>query len=297
MTNQPLVLSDEFAATDEHGTLYSASLQIVLFAAQPLPELAKGALACYRLFMQRFGKDVERYHATNMKQARAFSAKYADVFPTLCQEKGISLPRYKIFRGKEKPDHYLPPVFQTAAYHEFSALQLHLPPAIAEDQKGLLDLVSKLAAAFPFRCGYAGYSLCWDDQSANRSVLVPPKIAPLHKRYPGFAWGIPRVLADHPLPPVNWLTLLGPEVVEKLGGVSKVSKDLKDKEISVSPMGAGVGIRAGEAPQIGDRNRGDDLPLYRKIGTYLKNYRGKEYLELKGLDADESEAWLARFDA
>jgi hypothetical protein len=297
MTGRPNALVDKFTETDEYGTLYSASLQIALLANRPLQELGDGAAACYRLFMTRFGKDVERYSAGSMRKARAFSAKYADVFPTLCHEKDISLPWYKIFRGKEKLLDYLPPVFQTSAYHEFSALQLHLPPTVADDLDDLLSLVSKLAEAFPFRCGYVGYSLCWNDQSADRTPMVPPLIAPLHKRYPGFAWGVARLLADHPLPPVNWLTLLGPEVVEKLGGITRVRKDLKDKAISVEPMGAGICIRAGDAPEIGDRNRGDDLPLYRKVGTYLKDYRGKEYLELDGLEIDESEAWLARFDS
>jgi Protein of unknown function (DUF3396) len=296
MTGRPKPMLDKFKETDEWGTLYSASLQIALFANRPLPELAAGAIACYRLFMARFGKEVERYSALSMRQPRAFSAKYADVFPTLCQEQGVSLPRYKIFRGKEKLD-YLPPVFQTSAYHEFSALQLHLPPTVADNLDDLLSLVSNLAEAFPFRCGYVGYSLCWDDQSADRNPVVPPLIAPLHKRYPGFAWGVARLLADHPLPPVNWLTLLGPEVVDKLGGLARVRKDLEDRAISVEPMGAGICIRAGDAPEIGDRNRGDDLPLYHKVGRYLRDYRGKEYLQLKGFDVDESEAWLARFDS
>jgi hypothetical protein len=297
MIPKPEALLEKFTETDEYGTLYSASLQIALFANQPLQELAAGATACYRLFMDRFGVDVERYHTGSMRQVRAFSAKYADVFPTLCQEKGVSLPRYKIFRGKQKLLDYIPPVFQTSAYHEFSALQLHLPPKVADAPNDLLGFVSKLAEAFPFRCGYVGYSLCWDDQSADRGPVVPRLIGPLHKRYPGFALGNPRLIADHPLPPVNWLTLLGPEVVERLGEIARVRKDLKDRAISVEPRGAGICIRAGEAPQLGDRNRGDDLPLYRKVGTYLKDHRGREYVELDGLDANESEAWLARFDS
>jgi hypothetical protein len=297
MTNRAI---DKFTASDQHGTLYSASFQIALFAARPLPELAEGARACHRIFVERFGKDVERYHASNMRTARGVSAKNANVFPTLCEDSnvytGISLPRYKIFRGKQKED-YRPPVFQTAAYHEFSALQLHLPPAWAEHPNDALGLVATLAEAFPFRCGYAGYSLCWNDQSVNRSMLVPPKIAPLHKRHPGFAWGIPRILADHPIPPVNWLTLLGPDVVEKLGGIARVRSELKDKEITVSQISAGIGIRAGFVPQLGDRDHDDDLPVYRKVGTYLKDVRANNYLELDGLEISESMAWLARFDS
>jgi hypothetical protein len=296
MAKEPKAQLETFAAADKYGTLYSASLQIVLYASRPLEEIGEGAVSCYRLFMARFGDDVDRYHAGSMRRPRAFSEKYADVFPTLCQDKGVSLPRYKVFRGKDNLLDFLPPLFQTSAYHEFSALQLHLPFKVAEDRKELVNFVTELAEAFPFRCGTVGYSLCWDDGSADRGPVVPNLIAPFYKRYPGFAWGTPREIADHPLPPVNWLTLLGAEVTEKLGGIKQVRKDLKDDAISVQPMGAGICIRAGEAPQLGDRNRGDDLPLYRKVGSYLKDHRGNEYIEFDGFDADGSEAWLARFD-
>ncbi|HEY6556219.1 MAG TPA: type VI immunity family protein [Polyangiaceae bacterium] len=218
------------------------------------------------------------------------------MFPTLCQARGLSLPEYKIFRRKGDTHDFLPPVFHTTAYHEFSVLELDLPPDVAEDPNELVNWVTELAEAFPFRCGTVGYSLCWNDGSADRVPVVPNLVAPFYKRYPGFAWATPGEIADHPLPPVNWLTLLGPEVTEKLGGIEQVRKDLKDDAISVQPMGSGLCIRAGEAPQLGDRNRGDDLPLYRKVGSYLKPYRGNEYIEFDGFDAHGSEAWLARFD-
>ena len=287
---------DKFNDADEYGAVYSASLQIVLYTNQRLPELAEGVSTCYRLFLDRFGDDVDRYSARSMRQARAFSAKYADVFPTLCQEQGEGLPRFAAFHGKQKLD-YRPPVFQTWQYDGFSWLQLHLPPDSAKDRDGVLHWVSTLADAFPFRCGTVGFSLCWYEDAAARDAIVPKLIAPLYKRYPGFALGTPGDISDHPLPPVNWLTLLGPELVEKLGGVRQVSSDLGDDVISVTPMGAGICIRAGEAPQIGDRNRGDDVPAYRKVGAYLKDYRGDEYLDLPGFeDDDDTAAWLARFD-
>jgi hypothetical protein len=39
------------------------------------------------------------------------------------------------------------------------------------------------------------------------------------------------------------------------------------------------------------------VPLYRKVGSYLKDYRGDQEIELDGLTLKESEAWLARFDS
>jgi hypothetical protein len=287
---------EKFTQRDEDGTMYTVSLQIVLYANKPLAEIAEGATACYRLFLDRFGDSLNWYLARSMRKARRFSEKYIEIFPTLCRESGTGLPLYRVFNGSGLQD-YLPPVFATGAYGAFSWLQVHLPPSLANDWKELLTLLTTMARPFPFRCGIVGLSLCWNDMSVDRDIQVPKLIGALLKRYPGFNLGTPRELCDQDLPPVNWLTLIGPELLGKLGGVDAVRQALADDAISVIPLGPGACIRAGEAPQLGDLNRGDNLPVYRKVGAYLKEYRGHQEIELDGLNEEESEAWLARFDS
>jgi len=267
-----------------------------LYANKALPDLADGATAVYRLFIQKFGGSVNSYHARSMRTARRFSAKYAEIFPTLCEEPGLSLPAYQVFSGSGLQD-YLPPLFATGYHSTFSWLQLHLPTALADDPDAVLSLVAMLAERFPYRCGHVGFSLCWNNLSVARDIEVPALIGPLLKRYPGFSLGTPNELCDQDVPPVNWLTLLGPELLQKLDGLGGVRQALADDAISVTQLGAGVCIRAGETPQLGDVNRKEDLPLYRKVGSYLKDFRGQQEIELDGLDEDESEAWLARFDS
>jgi hypothetical protein len=288
---------DKFTRRDEDGTLYTASLQIVLYAKKPLPELATGAIACYRLFVKKFGGSLYWYLAENMRKGRRFSEKYVEVFPTLCQEPEVCLPRYRLVSGTGLQD-CVPPVFGTGGFADFSWLQVHLPPTIGHDWKELLTLLTAMAEPFPFRYGTVGLSLCWDDTSVARDMQVPNSIGALLKRYPGFNLGTPREITDQDMPPVNWVTLLGPELLKKLGGITKVRKAFaEDKEISVAPLGDGAFIRAGESPQLGDRNRGDDLPLYRKVGRYLKDFRGDQEIELNGFSEEASEKWLARFDS
>ena len=104
-------------------------------------------------------------------------------------------------------------------------------------------------------------------------------------------------ICDQGLPPVNWVTLLGPELQQKLGGFAPVQQAFADEPaIAVAALGQGVVVRAGETPQLGDRNRRDDVPLYRRVGAYLKAFRGDQEIELDGLTLEESEKWLARFD-
>jgi hypothetical protein len=296
MTRVQQSLLDGFVQRDSHGVMYMASLQIVLYANKPLPDLAEGATAAYRLFIQKFGGSVKWYHARSMRAVRKFSQKYAEVFPTLCEEPGLSLPAYQLFNGSGLHD-FVPPLFATGYYSAFSWLQLHLPTALADDPDAVLGLVAMLAERFPYRCGHVGFSLCWNDISVTRDIEVPALIGPLLKRYPGFSLGTPGRICDQDLPPVNWLTLIGPELLQKLDGMGGVRKALADDAIPVTRMGAGVCIRAGETPQLGDINRKEDLPLYRKVGSYLKDLRGQQEVELYGLDEDESEAWLGRFDS
>lgn len=277
--------------------MFTPSLQIVLYADKPLAELAEGAIACHELFLEAFGTSAKLYLARSMRKARRFSAKYREIFPTLCREAEPGLPLYRVFNGTSLQD-FVPPVFATGAYASYSWLQVHLPPSLAEDWDGLLRFVTGMAKPFPFRSGTVGLSLCWNDMSVDRDIEVPSLIGPLLKRYPGFNLGTPRELCDQGLQPVNWLTLVGPALLRKLGGITEVRREFSvDGEISVLPLGSGAAIRAGGAPRLGDRNRNDDLPLYRRVGAFLKAYRGDQEIELDGLTLEESERWLARFDS
>lgn len=287
---------DKFTERDADGAMFTPSLQIVLYANKPLPELAAGAIACYDLIVRVFGRELKLYHARSMRKPRAFIEKYADVFPTLCREPEIALPAYRVFNGTGLQD-YVPPVFATDAYASHSYLQFHLPPSLAGDWEQLWALLTWMALPFPFRYGTIGYSLCWNEISVDRDIEVPRLIGPFLKRYPGLNVGTPGELCDQGMPPVNWVTLLGPELLQQCGGVAQVQQAFTDESaIAVAALGEGAVIRAGEAPQLGDRNRRDDLPLYRRVGAYLKAFRGDQEIELDGLTLEESEKWLARFD-
>jgi hypothetical protein len=91
---------EKFTQRDEDGALYTASLQIVLYANKPLAELAEGATACYRLFLDRFGDSMNWYLAEQMRKARRFAPKYVEVFPTLCRQRDAGLPLYRVYLQK-----------------------------------------------------------------------------------------------------------------------------------------------------------------------------------------------------
>ena len=149
MNQVPADILEKFTQRDEDGALYTLSLEIALTADKPLAELAEGAIACYRLFIEKFGGSLTWYLADSMRRARRFSEKYVDIFPTLCKEEAdIALPRYRVFNGSGIQD-YLPPVFSTGEFDEFSWLQIHLPPTLSNDWDELLTLLNRAGERIP----------------------------------------------------------------------------------------------------------------------------------------------------
>jgi Protein of unknown function (DUF3396) len=98
---------------------------------------------------------------------------------------------------------------------------------------------------------------------------------------------------------INWLTFLNAVHVERLGGVERLKRDL-GADVPVRSLEGGVMVQAGPQPQIGDVNRQQDLPLYRRVGRVLAPVRSREhpaFLRREGVPSREAtQKWLSRFD-
>jgi len=98
---------------------------------------------------------------------------------------------------------------------------------------------------------------------------------------------------------VNWLTFLGAEYMDKLGGIERLKKAL-DKEIVCDRVSDGIIIQAGPQPETGDVNRRLTLPLYHEVGKSVAKLRAKQHMALIPSEEDADQAtskWLARFDS
>jgi hypothetical protein len=97
----------------------------------------------------------------------------------------------------------------------------------------------------------------------------------------------------------NWITVLADTFMARVGGIDTLRQALGEPfELYEYP--GGVMIVAGTTPEIGDRNRNLDTPLYRRLARVLKPIRVTFHPAVHGLDGgfdrQEFEAWLARFD-
>jgi hypothetical protein len=157
-----------------------------------------------------------------------------------------------------------------------------------------VDFVAAVASSHPFGSGGAGYSfknlhLSFRDQAFAAIGAMAPRYvgfdidsdtASNHSR--GFVYN------------VSWLTLLGTEIVQKLGGPEKIAGELAPG-IQVRNLPTGVMIRAAASPIVGDVNRGaeDAAPLVHLAGVTRPVRMGPHNLGPLG---DFAERWLARFD-
>lgn len=93
----------------------------------------------------------------------------------------------------------------------------------------------------------------------------------------------------------RWITFLGTELTERLGGVEVLSKFLL-KPIAVERLKACVMIRAGNHPEIGDINRCLDTPLLRNVAKVLEPVTLFDEVDMLSNLADFDEEFLQRWE-
>ena len=146
--------------------------------------------------------------------------------------------------------------------------------------------------------------LYWDELDYDRDRLAKPWTGGHLKRHPGL-WsqspiGSIACRLYNGLQSVSWLTFLGSDYTEKLGGKDALQAQLEGAA-EVSPLGqGGCLIKAGDAPELGDVNRQDILPSYRAVWSALEPVRADEdalaELWVDGMEIDDMQVWFKRFE-
>jgi hypothetical protein len=123
--------------------------------------------------------------------------------------------------------------------------------------------VSKL---LPYSYGYGSPCLAYGDTIANALRVA--------RRYPGFdiALGIAcRVDIDDKALGAYWLSFIGELLCNSLGGIEGLSRRLGPPITVEEISGTRIVIRLGPEPEVGDRNRRIDLPLYRRLAKAIES--------------------------
>lgn len=189
------------------------------------------------------------------------------------------------------------------AKHASGALRLILPTSfIADDPGALVRLMLSLVRNFEFASGHAGYAVNWYETGTNANE-ARQEMYMISRRYLGV--DLPCLLQtlhaiEDGIKCANWLTLINDEDCATLGGIDRVCDKL-GPDIPVFELDNGILLQAGPRPNLGDKNRHETLPHYRKVGRLLSPVRASShppFLMRNPLIEDEeaTQEWLGRFD-
>jgi len=152
--------------------------------------------------------------------------------------------------------------------------------------------------------GQAGLTILMSD------FMDGPYTLPTLQKYPGLDIQVPLVFsgavkgAFNRIKCVNWLTILGEELLDDLGGMF-VLKNALEPLCTLYSYPGGVLIQAGEAPRLGDVELPGAFELlepYRKIAFITKRVRFMNYtsslfrVNEPLIGKEEAKKWVSRFD-
>lgn len=165
-----------------------------------------------------------------------------------------------------------------------------------------IDFVERLAALAPFDSGHVGFSFKWNirtDEKQERAWIrfKAPRFLAI---FPYLSdW---ELYTRHHLACVNWLTLLGTDLSEKLGGADGMC-DRLGETVEVKSLAYGTLLMAGETPPLGDVNQqAPDLGPLREVARLTRPYwLNEEKMKNRVLnylwhEPEDREAWINRFE-
>lgn len=290
---------------------------MTLFFDRPFSEFADATLEAHRLLLESLPRDrLGWYRTETMRQIKQTTNRTFSLLEqrlTRSQRNISDILSLNYSGGVDPhgpPEHALGftwyPRDRYSAY-KASTLRHILPGAELEARPGrLLELTLELGARLPVMSGLAGYSVefAWGEEVDGIRAMFPrlmrhPAVDVGYSIYDSTPVGLGKGIKG-----LGWLTILGTELVDHLGGESKFRSALP-RDIWLHKTKHAYILQLGDAPVVGDVNRGDELPLWHEVYRVLRPVhdpvvaawmqRGTKF-DLRLDDENErTEAWLRRF--
>ncbi|PTT84672.1 hypothetical protein DBR42_14865 [Pelomonas sp. HMWF004] len=265
----------------------------------------------YQAFMRRFSQEVSWGAAGEHKggwrkvtPARLNELQqWFDNSKTRLHDAGMAL-----FRGGTK-DAAEAPLFSFAAYPRdaLPSIKCRITLSLTDahlSQAGVL-LREFFEGEYPLAAANVGLGLAHDELS-GASYRLEPYFGYWAMRHPGLMssctgaqWPLIRAGGLHD---VNWITVLGPRLCQRAGGLDGLRNVFgSQRRIACEGFGgAGVLIKAGDLPQLGDTTKGDSVELYRQVGHALIKLRegiNASFQVVHGMDREPEKraTWGNRF--
>ncbi len=266
-------------------------------------------LTLWQRFLARAEPKLQWWYDSSNSRVRPFEDRYREFPANVLNFPSKDLTYWNVHSGERARDaaklRFYAATQAAAAIARLDSLFWCMP-----DSSNPLDLVEEaleFARSTPVRHGTLGVTLGLPAHDKWR--LHYPDMFVFASRYHGL--DLPQTFERETcikgISTTNWVTFVHQSFLKKLGGAEKLRKKLSN-EIVFHEILEGVAIQAGAAPQLGDVNAGEDLPLYREVGRALAPIRAKtglhdETRQLGGPDyqrnnfnTEETTEWLARFE-
>jgi hypothetical protein len=191
-------------------------------------------------------------------------------------------------------------------YKELSYYHCYLP--VGDGQGGyhfepLRECVLEWATRLRPAHGLAGFTVIME----VATISGEPYACASMRRFPGLDFQNPVSFIGNAesihnrIKCVNWLTVLGDQVLGELGGLEAARQAL-EPECKLWPYPEGVMIQAGPVPQLGDTHAGIMPQRYQKVARFTRPVRFEGYTSslfrvfqpMEG--REEARKWVHRFD-
>ena len=163
----------------------------------------------------------------------------------------------------------------------------------------LVAFHDELVSSLPISSGYVAPAFV--STSGGGEMAAFEKIRALSRRYRCLDipyMSIERYEIGRRAKGAYWLNYLGPELVEKLGGLEALRADLADPRIRLRSLARGIcAVQVDAGPLAGDVNRQEDVSAYRRLAQVLKPVRYEPTMEYPEFEMEDTLEWFARFDA
>lgn len=312
MTDQPTSTVAGFNIREGDSRLVSVCCDGVLYTGQDLSAIPRSVLHIYEKFLSLCPPGVLRWYATeNMTRHKACTPRALDMLrgwlrPGAPPRDVLSIELKDGARYDDASEHSFFVWGEEQGYPGYgvdaNVVRCAFPARWAMEKPGeLLAFAVDACEHFPFHSGHAGFALSLSPYHQEKSDRAAWGLSIQH---PGL--DISRSVVDsvalrrEGIKGVNWLTMLGREFADRLGGIKALRQQLTDS-VGVLPVTAGVILQAGPAPLWGHVNRGELLPDYRSVYNAVASLQEpiiERYgaLDLPGGDhRDKTKMWLRRF--
>lgn len=176
-------------------------------------------------------------------------------------------------------------------------VELTFPPSAVDEAhvEALVDLVMEFTAMLAPCYGYVSPSLLPADGAVTEGFLEMRSLALRHPGYDVAMNDLTQLRIGTHARGARWLTILGPALLEAVGGEAALRKQLPSA-ISITPVGQALVLRAGKTPELGDGNRRQKTPLLSEMAKALEPITLFNEIDLLSYLADFDEDLLAKWE-